>query len=199
MDVGALDTRISHAPRTPTQSDATEPATMDALVIQGGRTPDRARRRSAAPRTPRCRSWRRRCSRPACTRCATCRCSRDTRTMARVLEQLGARVEFRGHALQDRHLERHLGRGALRPGAHDARQHLRAGSAARALRRGARLAARRLRLGPAPGEPAPRGPERDGRRARDRARLHRRARTCKLRGARLRASTSSRWAPPRSS
>ena len=36
MDVGALNS-ISHAPSTPTKSESTDQATMDALIIRGGK------------------------------------------------------------------------------------------------------------------------------------------------------------------
>jgi len=96
MDVGALNS-ISHAPSTPTQSENTEQATMDALIIRGGkrltgRIEVSGAKNAALPVMAATLLA------PGVHTLRNVPLLADTRTMAQVLEQLGARVEFRGHA-----------------------------------------------------------------------------------------------------
>jgi UDP-N-acetylglucosamine 1-carboxyvinyltransferase len=96
MDVGALNS-ISHAPSTPTQSENTQQATMDALIIRGGkrltgRIEVSGAKNAALPVMAATLLA------PGVHTIRNVPLLADTRTMAQVLEQLGARVEFRGHA-----------------------------------------------------------------------------------------------------
>ena len=96
MDVGALNT-ISHAPFTPTSADSAEQLIMDTLVIQGGhrltgRVEVSGAKNAALPVMAATLLA------PGVHTIRNVPLLSDTRTMARVLEQLGARVEFRGHA-----------------------------------------------------------------------------------------------------
>ena len=96
MDVGALNS-ISHAPSTPTQSESTDQATMDALIIRGGkrltgRIEVGGAKNAALPVMAATLLA------PGVHTIRNVPLLADTRTMAQVLEQLGARVEFRGHA-----------------------------------------------------------------------------------------------------
>ena len=96
MDVGALNT-ISHAPFTPTSADFAEQLIMDTLVIQGGhrltgRVEVSGAKNAALPVMAATLLA------PGVHTIRNVPLLSDTRTMARVLEQLGARVEFRGHA-----------------------------------------------------------------------------------------------------
>jgi UDP-N-acetylglucosamine 1-carboxyvinyltransferase len=96
MDVGALNS-VSHAPSTPTQPESTEQATMDALIIRGGkrltgRIEVSGAKNAALPVMAATLLA------PGVHTLRNVPLLADTRTMAQVLEQLGARVEFRGHA-----------------------------------------------------------------------------------------------------
>ena len=96
MDVGALNS-ISHAPSTPTKSESTDQATMDALIIRGGkrltgRIEVSGAKNAALPVMAATLLA------PGVHTIRNVPLLADTRTMAQVLEQLGARVEFRGHA-----------------------------------------------------------------------------------------------------
>jgi UDP-N-acetylglucosamine 1-carboxyvinyltransferase len=96
MDVGALNS-ITHAPATPAHSESTEQATMDALIIRGGkrltgRIEVSGAKNAALPVMAATLLA------PGVHTLRNVPLLADTRTMAQVLEQLGARVEFRGHA-----------------------------------------------------------------------------------------------------
>jgi UDP-N-acetylglucosamine 1-carboxyvinyltransferase len=96
MDVGALNP-IRHAPSTPAQADSTEQATMDALIIRGGRRLT-GRVEVSGAKNAALPVMAATLLAPGVHTLRNVPLLSDTRTMARVLEQLGARVEFRGHA-----------------------------------------------------------------------------------------------------
>jgi len=96
MDVGAARS-ISHAASIPTLSDSTEQATMDALVIRGGRQLS-GRVEVSGAKNAALPVMAATLLAPGVHTLRNVPLLSDTRTMARVLEQLGARVEFRGHA-----------------------------------------------------------------------------------------------------
>ena len=136
-----------------------------------------ARCASRAPRTPRCRSSRRRCWRAAARPYRNVPALGDVRTMGRLLARLGAGVRGRGQGHRARrHVDDHRARGALRPGQDHARVGAGARAAGRALRPRARVAARRLRDRRAPDRSAPQGAGGDGGAHRAGARLRQRAR-----------------------
>ena len=94
MDVGA---RRHFSPDTSSPTTSTEAIPMDALVIQGGRRLSgrvdvSGAKNAALPMMAATLLT------PAVHTLRNVPLLADTRTMARVLEQLGARVEFRGHA-----------------------------------------------------------------------------------------------------
>src|SRR5262245_22299951 len=94
MDVGA---RRFFSPDTTSSTTSTEAIPMDALVIQGGRRLSgrvdiSGAKNAALPMMAATLLT------PAVHTLRNVPLLADTRTMARVLEQLGARVEFRGHA-----------------------------------------------------------------------------------------------------
>jgi UDP-N-acetylglucosamine 1-carboxyvinyltransferase len=97
MDVAARAHHASSAPNGATTSEASEPTTMDALVIRGGkrlsgRVEISGAKNAALPMMAATLLV------PGVHTLRNVPLLRDTQTMARVLEQLGARVEFRGHA-----------------------------------------------------------------------------------------------------
>jgi UDP-N-acetylglucosamine 1-carboxyvinyltransferase len=96
MDVGALNP-IRHAPSTPTHTDSAEQVIMDALVIKGGRRLT-GRVEVSGAKNAALPVMAATLLAPGVHTLRNVPLLSDTRTMARVLEQLGARVEFRGHA-----------------------------------------------------------------------------------------------------
>jgi UDP-N-acetylglucosamine 1-carboxyvinyltransferase len=96
MDVRALGS-IEHAPMTPATSESTEQGTMDALVIRGGRKLS-GRVEVSGAKNAALPVMAATLLAPGVHTLRNVPLLSDTRTMARVLEQLGARVEFRGHA-----------------------------------------------------------------------------------------------------
>src|SRR6516225_2046679 len=96
MDVGAARS-ISHAASIPTLSDSTEQATMNALVIRGGRQLS-GRVEVSGAKNAALPVMAATLLAPGVHTLRNVPLLSDTRTMARVLEVLGARVEFRGHA-----------------------------------------------------------------------------------------------------
>jgi UDP-N-acetylglucosamine 1-carboxyvinyltransferase len=96
MDVGALSS-ASHSPSIPAPTDSTDQAIMDALIIRGGikltgRVEVSGAKNAALPVMAATLLA------PGVHTLRNVPLLADTRTMANVLEQLGARVEFRGHA-----------------------------------------------------------------------------------------------------
>ena len=96
MDVGAQNS-ISHSPSDPTQAESTEHATMDALIIRGGRKLS-GRVEISGAKNAALPVMAATLLAPGVHTLRNVPLLSDTTTMARVLEQLGARVEFRGHA-----------------------------------------------------------------------------------------------------
>jgi UDP-N-acetylglucosamine 1-carboxyvinyltransferase len=96
MDVRALDS-LTHSPLTPAASESTEQGTMDALIIRGGRKLS-GRVEVSGAKNAALPVMAATLLAPGVHTLRNVPLLSDTRTMARVLEQLGARVEFRGHA-----------------------------------------------------------------------------------------------------
>jgi UDP-N-acetylglucosamine 1-carboxyvinyltransferase len=96
MDVRALGS-LSLSPSTPATSETTEQGTMDALVIRGGRKLS-GRVEVSGAKNAALPVMAATLLAPGVHTLRNVPLLSDTRTMARVLEQLGARVEFRGHA-----------------------------------------------------------------------------------------------------
>src|SRR6266849_3012944 len=95
MDVGAAGS-ISHDASIPTLSESTEQATMDALVIRGGRKLT-GRVEISGAKNAALPLMAATLLAPGVHTLRNVPLLSDTRTMAKVLEILGARVEFRGH------------------------------------------------------------------------------------------------------
>ena len=152
------------SPRTPaldagSPSDTTPSGTMDALIIRGGRKLS-GRVEISGAKNAALPVMAATLLAPGVHTLRNVPQLADTRTMARVLEQLGARIEFQRATCK---IDTSGVDQVEAP--YDLVRTMRAsiyvlGPAARALRRGARLASRRLRVGAASGQSPHRRPER---------------------------------------
>jgi UDP-N-acetylglucosamine 1-carboxyvinyltransferase len=97
MDVGAATRPIAASAPAPATPEASEAKLMDALVIQGGR-PLSGRVEISGAKNAALPVMAATLLSPGVHTLRNVPLLADTRTMVRVLEQLGARVEFRGHA-----------------------------------------------------------------------------------------------------